>query len=508
MSLSKKLFIYTGGVLLLLLMVTFGLLEKRQAVLWQDHLQAQHLAAARFATPEILKHFRGDFTQLSPRKQGEMVHLLGFSHDLIRFSLHSVSGRALFISDIFPGFTDQDLPADRVFETEDRDLNYRVLADRQGRRVLDVAVPAFSPAGSRLLSVRFYYSFRTVDQRLAEMHRAFLSIAVGSALVSLLLAALGARRLTRPIQQLTDGARAISRGELETRIPVRRADGGTDGGADELRVLAAAFNEMAGSLNSSRRELTQRNEQLTSANEELHRIYERLTRAERLAAVGQVAAGVSHEIDNPVGIILGYAQLLLEDMPPEDIRRGDVQAIIDECLRCKRITGGLLGLSRTGARQWEAVDLHELIAATWASLQPQKLFRRIDFDMRLSAEVPHLIGDADRLRQVLVNLLLNAVQALDEEGSIQIELKNSGSGAEILVDDNGPGISSAQRESIFDPFFSTKEKGKGTGLGLAICRKLIEEHGGTIEAGDSPLGGARIRIYLPCDAEGKTLLQG
>jgi len=503
MSLAKKLFIYTGGVLLALLIVTFGLLEKKQAVLWQDHLQAQHLAAARFATPEILKHFRGDFTQLSPLQQGDMVRLLGFSHDLIRFSLHSVSGRALFVSALFPGFNNQDLPTDTLFETEGQDLTYRVLSDQQGRRVLDVAVPAFSPAGSRLLSIRFYYSFRTVDQRLAEMHQAFLSIAIGAALVSLLLAAFGARRLTRPIQQLTDGARAITRGELETRIPLS----GSGGGADELTVLAGAFNEMAGSLNSSREELTRRNQQLTSANEELHRIYERLTRAERLAAVGQVAAGVSHEIDNPVGIILGYAQLLYEDMVPDDVRREDVQAIINECLRCKRITGGLLGLSRTGARQWEPVDLQELIETTWASLHPQKLFRNIDFKMNLAAEVPNLIGDADRLRQVLVNLLLNAVQALDEQGSIDVELNNVGSGAEIIVDDNGPGISIEQRDTIFDPFFSTKEKGKGTGLGLAICRKLIEEHGGSIEALDSPLGGARIRIYLPCDIEEKSNLQ-
>ncbi|WP_020676353.1 sensor histidine kinase [Geopsychrobacter electrodiphilus] len=493
MSLAKKLFLYTGAVLLTLLLVTFGLLEKRQAVLWQQHLQAQHLAAARFSTPEILKHFRGDFTQLSPLQQGEMVQRLGFSHDLIRFSLHSVTGRELFSSAIFPGFSKQDLPTDSIFESDSSDLSYRILADQQGRRVLDVVVPAFSPAGSRLLNVRFYYSFRTVDQRLQEIHQAFLRIALGAALVSLLLAALVARRLTRPIQQLTEGARAIARGELEIRLPLR--------GSDELTALAGAFNDMASSLGASREELTHRNEQLTHANEELHRIYDRLARAERLAAVGQVAAGVSHEIDNPVGIILGYAQLLLEDLDPADKRRDDVRAIVDECLRCKRITGGLLSLSRTGARQWEPINLTELIEGTWASLQPQKLFRRILFSMQLDPLVPGLIGDPDRLRQVLVNLLLNAVQALDESGKIHVELKRTKAGAEISVDDDGPGIPEEQRGTIFDPFFSTKEKGKGTGLGLAICRKLIEEHGGSIEALESPLGGARILIYLPCDID-------
>jgi signal transduction histidine kinase len=275
-------------------------------------------------------------------------------------------------------------------------------------------------------------------------------------------------------------------------------------GGDELTILADAFNEMADSLGKSRAELTRRNEQLSKANEELHRIYERLTRAERLAAVGQVAAGVSHEIDNPVGIILGYAQLLLEDMPQEDPRRDDVQAIIDECLRCKRITGGLLGLSRTGARQWEPVDLKSLIEGTWASLQPQKLFRQLDFTMQLAEDITGLIGDADRLRQVIVNLLLNAVQALKGQGKIQIELSAADSGAFISVDDSGPGIPDSQKESVFDPFYSTKESGKGTGLGLAICRKLIEEHGGHIEALDSSLGGARFTILLPCDMQKKT----
>lgn len=493
MGLAKKLFIYTSSVLLALLLVTFGLLEMRQTQLWRQHLQEQHLAAARFATPEILKRFRGEFHRLPVPSTGESLGTFGFSQDLMRFVLYSASGHPLFVSSIFPGFTAGDLPAETPAEASAQELTYRLVADTRGRPVLDVSVPAFSPSGSRLLTARFFYSYRSVEQRLKQMHRDYVTIAFGAALVSLGLAALVARRLTRPLNQLTEGARAIARGELETRIPLR--------GADELAVLAAAFNDMASSLGTSRAELTQRNQQLTQANDELVRIYERLTRAERLAAVGQVAAGVSHEIDNPVGIILGYAQLMLEDLPPDAALRDDVQAIIDECLRCKRITGGLLSLSRTGARQWEALDLKDLVEATWASLQPQKLFRLIGFELVLESAVPRLIGDADRLRQVLVNLLLNAAQALTAGGQIRITLAKQGDYARLLVDDNGPGIADEQKDRVFDPFYSTKEKGKGTGLGLAICRKLIEEHGGQIAALDSPLGGARFEISLPCDIQ-------
>lgn len=491
MGLAKKLFIYTGSVLLTLLLVTFGLLEMRQTQLWRQHLQEQHLAAARFATPEILKRFRGDFHSLPTQQTGDALGTFGFSDDLMRFELYSVSGHPLFVSAIFPGFSASDLPAETPLDAGRKELKYHLTVDTQGRPVLDVSVPAFSPSGTLLLTVRFFYSYRSVEQRLAQMHSDYVTIALGAALVSLLLAGLVARRLTRPLNQLTEGARAITRGELETRIPLR--------GADELTLLASAFNDMASSLGTSRAELTHRNLQLTQANEELLRMYERLTRAERLAAVGQVAAGVSHEIDNPVGIILGYAQLILEDLSPDDALRDDIQAIIDECLRCKRITGGLLSLSRTGARQWEALDLKELIEATWAALQPQKLFRSISFALVVESEVPRLIGDADRLRQVLVNLFLNAAQILKDDGQIRVTLAKHKSYAQILVEDNGPGITDEQKARVFDPFYSTKEKGKGTGLGLAICRKLIEEHGGQIDVLDSPWGGAGFKITLPCD---------
>ncbi len=492
-TLGRKLFFYTSGLLLCVLLIAFAVLERGLARQWQDYLQVQQVAFARFATPELLKHFRGNFSQASgPAHREQLDGLLGFNQDLIKFSLHSPSGRVLFDSP--PRVPTADLP-----ETPGRldwaetalDPVARPIELATGGRLHEVIAPAFGPTGARVLSVRYLFSFQSVDQRLAEMHRNFLTIALAAALIAVILVALVAKRFTQPIQRLTEGVRAVSRGELQTHIASK--------GTDELANLASAFNEMAASLESSQTQLQEKNQQLQQANAQLQQIHERLIRTERLAAVGQVAAGVSHEIDNPVGIILGYAELLLEDCEPGDPRSEDLRAIIDECHRCKKITGGLLGLVRTGTQRWEPVSLPDLVNETIRSLQPQKLFQQIRFQLNSAPSLPLVAGDADRLRQVLVNLLLNAAQALQGQGGLWIELSSGREKIFIEVHDDGPGIDEGALEQIFEPFFSTKGRSEGTGLGLSVCRKLVEEHGGEITAGQSPRGGALLRISLPID---------
>jgi signal transduction histidine kinase len=209
---------------------------------------------------------------------------------------------------------------------------------------------------------------------------------------------------------------------------------------------------------------------------------------------------VSHEIDNPVGIILGYAELLYEDLPEGDPRREDVRAIIEECKRCKRITGGLLGFARTASGPVAAIDLAALAEQTLASLRPQKLFREVELRLQAASPLPQLVGDADQLRQVLVNLLLNAAQAMAGRGRLTVTLRREGEQAVLEVADSGPGVPPELRERIFEPFFSTKRSGEGTGLGLAICRKLVEDHGGRLTVAEGAAGGARFRIELPLRA--------
>jgi len=309
------------------------------------------------------------------------------------------------------------------------------------------------------------------------------------------LTALVARRVSRPLKQLTAGARAVARGDLNLKLPPL--------GQDEIGTLARAFNDMAAGLAAKHGELHDKNQALETANLELRRIQDHLVRAEKLAAIGQLAAGVSHEIDNPVGIILGYAELLRGEFPPGDARREDAETIIRECLRCRRITGSLLGFARSEPTRREALDPRALVAETLRSLQVQKLFREIRCATSFPAEPVQLAGDPDKLRQVLVNLLINAAQAMQGRGEIRIELERGADRVEIRVADTGPGIAEADREKIFELFYSTKERGQGTGLGLAVCRKLVEEHGGTLTASTAAGGGALLRVVLPLASEEK-----
>ncbi len=492
-TLGKKLFLYTGVSLVLLLLVTFFILERNQARQWEDHLHSQSLAFARFATPELLKLFRGAFPPQQDETLVKVSEFLGFNRDLVGFSLFSAGGRLLYRSPLFGSFVDRGLYA-RLHErmVDDYALSeprLHTLALPAGGRVLELTAPALGPTGEQVLAVRYLISYDSVDRRLAEMRDYFLRIALSTLVCSLPLVALAARRVTRPIKRLTEGARAVARGDLETRIIIRNRD--------EIGVLASAFNDMSESLAVSRTELTDKNRALLQANDDLRRIQEQLIRAERLAAIGQLAAGVSHEIDNPVGIILGYAELLLADMAADDERRLDVEAIIAECRRCRRITGGLLGLARSGPVRRALVDLEELAAGTLASLRPQKLFKGVASRILAASHVPAIYGDADQIRQILVNLMLNAVQAMDGDGELVLTLEVEKDQLVLYLDDSGPGVAEEFQDRVFDPFFSTKGAGEGTGLGLSVCRKLMEDHGGGISLGRSPAGGARFRLVFP-----------
>ncbi len=492
-GLSKKLLFYTGGIVALLLTLTFMLLERNQAQAWEDYLFSQSLSFSRLATPELLKRFRGSFPPDEPADIADMHEFLGLNRDLVQFSLVAPTGRRLYVSSVFEDFPDLELE-----QFNQDDLSTRLAAERttmlthklpQGRRLLDLVEPAFGPTGQQVASVRYLISYDSIDARMAEARSYFVMIAMAALFSCLLMVSLVARRITRPIANLTDGARSLTRGELATRIEVKSRD--------EIGTLAQAFNDMAESLAANRAELTRKNQALSTANEEMTAMQVQLLRSERLAAIGQLAAGVSHEIDNPVGIILGHAELLLEDLADEDPLREDVAAIIDECRRCKRITGGLLGFARSPDSYREKVDLHHLVKEVVASLRPQKLFKDLDLKIIDSDQALTVTADADQLRQVLINLLLNAAQALQGKGRLEVTLDRASEHARLYVDDSGPGIPADDQERVFQPFFSTKAHGEGTGLGLPLCRKLVEGQDGEISAQKSLLGGARLTVSLP-----------
>ena len=229
---------------------------------------------------------------------------------------------------------------------------------------------------------------------------------------------------------------------------------------------------------------------------EEHEVTRRLRQAEKMAAVGQLAGGVAHEINNPLGGILAFAQLMLQDERPEGDRES-LRLIQDAAVRAKRIVESLLRFSRR-PRQAERgeVDLARLAEDALVLLQSQMKEGRVEIVRHL--DPARVIGNGNQIQQVMVNLLVNALQAISGQGRISIATGPGGPGrARIVVADNGPGVPPELASRLFEPFFTTKPEGQGTGLGLSICYRIADEHGGTIRYEPVPSGGASFVVELP-----------
>ena len=305
------------------------------------------------------------------------------------------------------------------------------------------------------------------------------------------------RLIVRPIERLTGAARRLGR----VRDPSRVAPGG----GRELVELTETFNAMAEQVTSQRSELEAKVESLEQLNRDLGRAQEQVIRSAKLASVGQLAAGIAHEIGNPLTVMLGFFDVLdgMEGLPAD---AGDhLRTMRQEAERVNRIIRDLLDYARANPQPIEPLPLGEVIDGTVGLLAPQKPFRAIEIQVTVPSDLPPVRGNRDRLRQVLVNLLLNAADAIGEgSGTVSVRaerIEREGKAAvRLLVTDSGPGIPAELLETIFDPFVTTKPSGAGTGLGLAVTQAILEGLGGTIRASNAVGGGACFEVVLPVAA--------
>ena len=238
---------------------------------------------------------------------------------------------------------------------------------------------------------------------------------------------------------------------------------------------------------------------------DLKRLEEQLIQAEKLAAMGQMLAGVAHELNNPLTAILGVTELLRDRPGADDSTKRQLELTHRQARRAARIVQNLLEFSRPASPQKKPLDLNNLLERT-LQLHEHSLRRsNIEVDFRLQHGLPGVVGDANQLIQVFLNLITNAEQAIREvrdSGRIQIRSGQNGNQLAVTVQDDGVGIRPEALPRIFDPFYTTKRPGGGTGLGLSICMSIIREHGGSIEAETLPAGGSAFTIYLPIASTG------
>ena len=301
----------------------------------------------------------------------------------------------------------------------------------------------------------------------------FMLVFVGT--IGGMLAFLVAKLFTDPIQTMTSAMRRVKSGYLEERLEVT-----TD---DELGEMASAFNQMSGML---KRDLA---------------LEKKLTNQQKMASLGVFSAEVAHEINNPMGIILGYACHLESKIDPDDPRYHYVQEIKRESKRCVGILRDLLSYARPPEPSFQATDLAHLLDQIIDFAGGHEELKNIVIKKISEDQLPEIMIDRDQIRQVVMNLVLNGAAAMPDGGEIVIRLaKHSGNTVMMLFQDSGVGISRENRGKVFEPFFSTRRH--GTGLGLAISKQLIEAHLGSIEISSIPGKGTTVHVYLPIKQDG------
>jgi signal transduction histidine kinase len=340
---------------------------------------------------------------------------------------------------------------------------------------------AIFPVAAVLMVGVFLFLWIALSLEEPARYRVVLVAATGAvAICGVMLVAL-AVVILRPLTELQRKIARVRQGDLNVAASFA-------GRKDEVGELGRDFNEMVGKLRESREETNR-----------VHRA--EMSRAEHLATLGELAAGLAHEIRNPLAGIAGAIQILGQDLPSSSPGREIWKDVQDEIQHIQKILNELLEYARPRPPQFQSADLTATAEQAVRLAQQQVLSRPITIELKKGELLEAVEHDAAQIQQLLLNLLLNAIQAIEAEGHIEVCVRRAGQFAEIQVTDTGRGIDPRHLQDIFRPFFTTK--GKGTGLGLSLAQRIAEGHGGRIEVSSTPGKGSRFTLRLPLPPERK-----
>jgi two-component system NtrC family sensor kinase len=323
----------------------------------------------------------------------------------------------------------------------------------------------------------------------------FFGLATGGFILIIGITYYMIRNITHPLGEMVAATHNIIAGRFDQEVH--------SNSPGEIGLLAESFNAMLKSLRQMKGDLEEwgrtLEEKVKQRTEELVAMQARMAQSERLASLGMLAAGVAHEVNNPLGGILALTCLTVEDMRASDPNRENLEEVIRQTERCRDIVKGLLEFSRQSKSNTELIDLNRVLEDTLSLVAKQALFFNIAVERDLDPKLPAVMADRAQFQQVFMNILMNAVQAMDERGVIALASRRDAAGkcVEVSLSDTGHGIPPEQINRIFDPFFTTKASGRGTGLGLSIAYGIVTTHGGTISVRSELGKGSVFTIRMP-----------
>jgi two-component system NtrC family sensor kinase len=405
--------------------------------------------------------------------QGKAIGAATVFHEDIRVStsLKGADGSRSIGTLLSPAVHDKVLKqrenfADRAFAVDNWYITaYEPIRDPEGRVI--------GALGVGVLEAPF-----TRTRRLAL--GVFLGVVAFTTLVSLVLLTFATRAVLRPIGRIVEMSDRVTAGDLSARVKMRPPG--------ELGLLCRAIDQMADAVAQREKAL----EQTTRRQ---------IGQSEKLATVGRMAAGIAHEINNPLTGLLTFEHLLKDEKDLSPKAREYLEIMYQETSRMREIVMGLLNFSRESSAEMTSLDINEVIRQWLTLLRSQKEFDDIFIEERLADNLPKVLGDANQLQQVLVNLSLNACEAMPDGGTLTITTRKEGKNVLVSIADTGCGIKAEHLEMIFDPFFTTKPVGKGTGLGLSVSYGIIRQHGGVMQVESREGRGTTFAFTLPAAKE-------
>jgi len=501
----------------------------------REELLQQAVSHTAQLSEVVIKSTRFAMLQNQPSYIDRIIQDVGAQHDIGKVRILSKNGTIIHSSQPGEIGTQIDQEAESCLACHQDEKSRReslmigrprFFTDRDGRRMLgSTAVirnePTCSNGGchkhaedqSVLGVLDIVYPLDKIDQAMRSNTITMIGLSLGFVILAAFLVSFLVHRMVYlPLRDLDEGAQRLATGDLEQPIPIRSAD--------EFGQLAASFNSMTGALRKSRVELQDwgrtLEEKVEEATRELNIAQAETVRSEKLASVGLLTAGIAHELNNPLTGVLTFSHLVRKQMPDGSPEAEDLDLVIHETKRCAAIIRRLLDFAREKTPEKNFSDLNALIEETARLIEQPAHVDDIEIIMELDEHLPTVWIDEDLIKQVIMNILVNAQHAIEGEGTITIRTRvdneyrrseQSGgisgpdSGTvpmvEISVIDTGCGIAEDDLQLIFDPFFTTKGVGKGTGLGLSVSHGTVAAHGGEIEV-ESTLGaGTVFRIYLP-----------
>ena len=523
-SLSAKLI----SLLLLILVIVFAVLGYVEIRLHRQHLEAATLSSAervsdvihRSASYYMLRNDREGLYRSIATMAGEpgMVRVRIFDqegHISYSSTTHEISGMVDKNAEACYGCHAQSQPLTRLTRPD----RFRIFRDANGQRILGIITPIENepscssaechahPASQRILGVLdTNLSLKQADAQLAQSSWMMLAVVVLALIVIACLSGLFIVKLVdAPIKRLQAGTQQLGFGNLGFQIDVKSQD--------ELGELAQSFNQMSLQLRSANAEIVtwakHLEDRVAEKTKELNRAHEHVLHVEKMATIGKMAAVMAHEINNPLAGILTYSKLVRKWIDRDQLTTAEKKLEASQCLdlvatesrRCGDLVKNLLVFSRTAPLNKQSIDVREVVDRAVRLIQHQLDLAGIQLQLDLPAELPQIQCDPSQIEQVLLALIMNAIDALPRGGNLWIStrLDPEGYHYRITVRDDGTGIPPEILAKVFEPFLTTKETGKGVGLGLAVSSSIIERHGGRIEV-QSKLGeGTVFTIVLPIE---------